>query len=591
MNSIDNDILPPVRKNVFRHSLSIVALYVVVGTFMMIAVFLASGTTPKAIHLNYDSIAATNQMQEAWDGIKSPAQYPEKSKAQWAEQFETALNFEEHNTTEPGETEHAAHLRMLWNLARANLPPDNSLFQDVRKDLNFILGINEIGMFAWVQKSHQFSREVLGVTAIAFLITIFLALYMADALAVKIATPLRELSAVLKQRPEPGSKLKLPKPATLEMRILSQALLQLWERISFFQNLNLDEISAQRTKLEAVLTSVEDAVLVLDSEDKIIHFNLGFSSVLNIPSHAFVGQPWHDLPSASENYLTLRSALIPGVSRDHSIELEVAGKKKIFAARHRKIVDDKNDSIGNLYLLHDITDTRQRDILRAEFIGVLSHELKTPLQSLGTASELLLQRKNQFSEDEKMLIETISEDIHRIKNVVNEFIEVGVSDVHSLRLKIEIVPIQKLIYQWMQPIQIIAKERAVKIEAGLTVSDQVFVKIDKVKFSWAIANLLSNALRVSPTGSTVTVSVVQKDGAISIEIADQGPGIAPEVERRMFEPYFQSTAKDGVKTSGFLGLGLTITRDVVEAHNGKIEYQTNKPKGSIFKINLPNVVG
>jgi signal transduction histidine kinase len=123
------------------------------------------------------------------------------------------------------------------------------------------------------------------------------------------------------------------------------------------------------------------------------------------------------------------------------------------------------------------------------------------------------------------------------------------------------------------------------------VSDQVFVKIDKVKFSWAIANLLSNALRVSPTGSTVTVSVVQKDGAISIEIADQGPGIAPEVERRMFEPYFQSTAKDGVKTSGFLGLGLTITRDVVEAHNGKIEYQTNKPKGSIFKITLPNVVG
>ena len=76
-----------------------------------------------------------------------------------------------------------------------------------------------------------------------------------------------------------------------------------------------------------------------------------------------------------------------------------------------------------------------------------------------------------------------------------------------------------------------------------------------------------------------------------IEIADEGPGIPPDIQRRIFEPYFQGSTKDGTKTSGFLGLGLTITKDVVEAHYGKIEYFVNTPKGSIFRITLPSVIG
>ena len=190
-----------------------------------------------------------------------------------------------------------------------------------------------------------------------------------------------------------------------------------------------------------------------------------------------------------------------------------------------------------------------------------------------------------------MLIETIFEDTNRIKNVVNEFIEVGISDLHSLRLKIEVVPIQKLMLQWMQPVQVMAKERFVKIETSQTVPDEVMVKIDKVKFSWAIANLLSNALRVSPQNSTVKVSIMVQGAEVLIEISDEGPGIPTEIQQRVFEPYFQAAPKDGVKTSGFLGLGLTITKEVVEAHHGKIEYISQKPRGSIFRITLPPVIG
>src|SRR5262245_2907998 len=112
--------LPPLRKKVFRHSLQIVALYIVVGIFMMGAVFLASGITPKAIHLNYDSISAAMQMQHAWNGLKNPEQHPEKPPAAWREQFEKAIRFEEGNITEPGEAKLAKDIRALWNSRKDN---------------------------------------------------------------------------------------------------------------------------------------------------------------------------------------------------------------------------------------------------------------------------------------------------------------------------------------------------------------------------------------------------------------------------------------------------------------------------------------
>jgi NtrC-family two-component system sensor histidine kinase KinB len=589
--TIEFTTLPPVRKNVFKHSLLLVAVYVVVGVFMMIAVFLASGITPKAIHVNYDSIAASDQMREAWNAIKNPEQYPEHSFLEWKTQFDHALTFEETNLTEPGEAEATNRIKKIWSENNFLTSPTNEIFESVRRDLNQVTAVNEKGMFAWVERSHAFSRRVFFVTVILFLLTILIALYLADSLAIRIATPLRELAAMLKEKPMPGLKLKIPTPDTLEMRILTQSLTEFWEKISYFQTLNLDEISAQKNKLEAVLTSVEDAILVLDTENRIIHYNPGFAAIIPVLHENVLGSLWFDLPTASDNYLTLRSRLMPNVSHEQSLELEVGSKKRIFAARYRPIHDTKNQSIGNLYLLHDITETKQRELLRAEFIGVLSHELKTPLQSLGTASELLEVRKDKFTGDEKMLIETIAEDTQRIKNVVNEFVEAGVSNLYSLRLKIEAVPIQKLILQWMQPVQVMAKERDVQIELAQTIADDVLVKIDKVKFSWAIANLLSNALRVSPPNTTIQVSLKIEDHYAIIEVADQGPGIPEDVQRRMFEPYFQAKAIDGVKTGGFLGLGLTITKDVVEAHSGKIEYFARKPVGSIFRITIPMVIG
>jgi PAS domain S-box-containing protein len=584
---IPTSLLPPLRKRVFGYSLRIVALYAVVGVFMTIAVILASSITPKAIHLNYDSISAGMRMSHAWNALRNPEQHPERTTQAWLQEFSQAIDFEDTNISEPGEAELARDIRTLWEGCKVHPERIEQVnFSKMDGYLERLIQINERGMFNWATESDRFGKRVLVVTILLFILTIVIALFIADGLAVRIANPLRELSAALKRKPEPGSKLKLPTPDTLETRILSDELSDLWARVSDLQTLNLQEISSQRKRLETVLASVDDAILVLDNQDTVMHCNDGFLHLIGLGLADVLDKRWRDLSSNSQNYLKLREILRPDIS-DQPVEFSARGAVRIFSGRCRPIYNEKGMQIASLYLLHDITEIKQKDRLKTEFIGVLSHELKTPLQSLGTASELLLSRKNALDEEGRMLIDTIHEDVGRIRGVANEFVQVSMVDLHSLRLKIEPVPISALMQQWIKPFQVLAKDRGVRIEYVQEGSGTITARIDPVKFPWAITNLLSNALRVSPPEALVTVHLTDREGMVDIEIRDEGPGIPENIQARMFDPFFQGGQIGNQRTSGFLGLGLTITKEVVEAHEGRIEYFTRNPRGSVFRIRLP----
>jgi signal transduction histidine kinase len=283
----------------------------------------------------------------------------------------------------------------------------------------------------------------------------------------------------------------------------------------------------------------------------------------------------------------MRERFAQGFGADNALELRVGEAARIFAARVREL----RPSGGKVYLLHDITELRHRERLRHEFIGVLSHELKTPLQSLGTASELLQKRASQadgrWDEDARMLVETIHEDVARIRAVANDFMQVSTVNLQSLRLRLERVPLSELIQEWIKPFKVVARDRGVRLELVLEGSPVIWVRADVVKLPWAISNLIANAIRVSDSGTEVTVLLSDRGPSTQIEVRDEGPGIAPEIQARMFEPYYQAPASGGGASAGFLGLGLTIAKEVVEAHEGRLEYFARRPRGSIFRISLP----
>jgi len=580
--------LPSLRRKILHSFLMIVLLYGILGLFLVVSVQIASRTSPQMIHVNYDSIAAADQMKEALAAIENPPAYPFFNRETAKIQFEKALTLEEGNITEMGEREIAQGLRADWDRVKAGTDaPSHEKFNKLNQLLKQLVTVNEKGMFELAHGNEELSRRVLFGTIAFFLVSLIASLFVADGLAMRISMPLKNIAEALGRRPALGQKLKLGEPNTLELLILTNELTRLWERVTSSEQVNVREIIQQKSKLESVLEFVDDALLVIVVDGTISHANACMLELLHLSTEEVVGKQWNDLPTIDENYLKLRNLLNLQMPKSSEIELFLQNNKKQFSARFRLISSPADGHLATLFLLHDITEKRKREHFRADFIDMLSHEIKTPLQSLGTATELLTAQKKELPVALQPLIETITEDVDRIKGVANEFVQMTQSHSKIMRLKMEMTPLNQVLPEWIKPFRIVAKDRNVKINFEQEGPEVIWANLDRVKFPWVISNLLSNAIRFSPSGSEVLVRLIKSDSNIKIEVKDEGPGVTVDDQKKMFEPFFQSQIETPGGTKGLFGIGLTIAKEVVEAHEGRIEYALREPNGSIFTIMMP----
>ncbi len=578
--------LPTLRRKILRSFLGFLALYGVLGLFLVIGVRIASGTSPRMIHVNYDSIAAAAQMRQALDELKSPGNYPSVPREQSLKSFESALKFEEGNVTEPGEKEISVRLRTDWDSFRSQSTPLGlEQYLSMEKTLDSLVKVNEEGMFRLAHLNEELSDRVMLGSILFFLISLVIAVVFADSLSRRIALPLKSIAEALHRRPAIGRRLKLVEPDTLELMILTTELNRLWERVTQTEKVNVQELISQKSKLESVLESVEDALLVVDREGVVTQANQCLQDLVMLSFEKIKGQKWNDLPTLNENYLNLRSLFAQESLDSLETELQLKGAKRQYSARSREILAPNGNEVAKLYLLHDITEKRQKERFRSEFIDLLSHELKTPLQSLGTATELLVGQRTQLPDSTRPLVDTILEDVERIKAVANEFVQVTQSHSKILKISLQKTALNHVMAEWIKPFKIVAKDRQVKLVVKQEGSDVIWANIDQVKFPWVISNLLSNAIRFSPPNSEVEVFLTDRNGAVEIQVKDEGPGISENDQRKMFDPFFQGNQNPGGK--GLFGIGLTITKEVVEAHDGRIEYYRRQPNGSQFRIILP----
>lgn len=559
--------------------------------FIISSLFIMAGTTPKMIHSNYDSIVAARKMRQAWNALHFRGGYQDLPDKAWVKQFDEALRFEQSNITEPGEDVIAGNIERGWNEWKRGGQNDNRV-REMNGLFDQLTILNEKGMFALVVKEGRVRRVIVIGTALLYLMTFIITLLIVDSLSVRLAKPLKDIAEVLRSRIKPGERLRLPEPSSLEIRILNEELSLLWERVGHADQLNLERILRQKNQLETLLSSVEDAVIALDNKGRVTHVNLRMAQLIGLGTDSIIGMLWSDLPSVSDNYFKLREVFREQVKESapaFKTQAEREGHKS-FEFRIRDVTSQTGELISTIFLLHDVTEIRQRERLKAEFIGVLSHELKTPLQSLGTAIELLDQKRESYDDRTRFLIETLLSDIVRLRSVANQFIHVDHLPGAAIRIHPELTNLSELLPEWLKPVQLLAAEREVNLHYEKQGEGDIWAQIDPAKFPWVISNLLTNSLRVSPSGSTIKISLAYSAGNTEIQVTNQGPRIPEEIRRRMFDPYFKGTGEvtsAAANAPGYLGLGLTIVKEVTEAHGGRVEYQPLEPTGSCFRIILP----
>jgi two-component system, NtrC family, sensor histidine kinase KinB len=251
---------------------------------------------------------------------------------------------------------------------------------------------------------------------------------------------------------------------------------------------------------------------------------------------------------------------------------------------------------GAVVVLHDVTEFAQLDELRGELVGVASHELKSPLTTLRMNLLMLGEKSAEMSDWQRNLLANAVEGCEELGSTIEELLDLTRIEAGQLRLNLAAVDLEAVIGHVRQGLQSRFDDAGVHLQV-IRDAVRVVALADSVRLASVFANLLTNALKYSPTGGTVTVSISSgqnagSDGTATLQIAvtDEGPGVPNEYRERVFDKFFRvehqvGAADDGVRGTG---IGLYLCREIVKAHGGCIACNSGcRDGGTCIRLELP----
>jgi NtrC-family two-component system sensor histidine kinase KinB len=239
--------------------------------------------------------------------------------------------------------------------------------------------------------------------------------------------------------------------------------------------------------------------------------------------------------------------------------------------------------VGAVTLLEDITHLAEISRLKSEFIADASHELRTPLTSVQMGIHLLLEDPSStLTERQKDILEVCRDDTGRLDHLMRELLDVSRIESGEATPVRSPVRAAQLVRDSVEALRLQVEAKALALDVDVAPDlPQVFVDRDQI--DRVIGNLVTNAARATPEGGRITVSAASRPGAVAISVADTGAGIPRDYLAKIFEPFVQVPDASG----GGAGLGLTISRRIVEAHGGELSVQSEVGKGSTFTFTVP----
>jgi NtrC-family two-component system sensor histidine kinase KinB len=569
-----------------------------------------SAVSSRIIAENYDSVVAAQDMKDSLERQDSGALFDllgqhDRARQQVAEhraRFDAALAKAAANITEVGEPDAIEAIRRgrdeyyrLFDAFAAmagdrvaiyfqSLEPQ---FNKVRSACDALLRLNQEAMRRKAGAASQIARRWFFMTLALSLLLMAAGVAIELSLSRAIVGPVTELTAATVRLASGELDTTVPIQSGDELGTLAVGFNRMAERIRELRRSDMGKLLLAQQTTEATIDSLFDPVIVADADGLVTRMNPAAERLFGVQTGVLgksVDVVTRD-PRIAQSVTDVLHAQAPAVSEDAVAVLPwaVEGARRAFRIRSTPMKGDDGRLAGVVTLLEDVTHLSEVNRLKSEFIAAASHELRTPLTSVQMGIHLLLEgTAGTLDERQQEILQVCREDAARLDRLMRELLDLSKIESGAVTPQLSPTRPATLLADAVSPLRLQVEARGVRLELDAP-PDLPYVAVDRSQIERVIGNLITNALRATPSGGTITVAAGRRGNDVAISVIDNGAGIPRDYLPRIFEPFVQVPRASG----GGAGLGLAISRRIVEGHGGRLTVQSEPGRGSTFTFTVP----
>ncbi|MBZ4375956.1 ATP-binding protein [Corallococcus sp. AS-1-6] len=564
---------------------------------------------------NYRSVLATQRITEQLERMDSAALFiiageRERGLTQQAAQrspLETELGVQQGNITEPGEAQATRRLRTAWTRYREAFDvflqardPDAArtryfeslapAFQEAKAAAASVLALNQDAMVRKNDRLHQQSEQVNTLMMLAVVVALAFGLLFTTSLVQRALRPVSVLSQAVRRLGQGDVEARAVVEGQDEIAGLARDFNTMAERLAQYRKSSLGELLQAQAVSQAAIDSLPDPVLVLGAEGGLLNVNAAAEAVLRLrldEGGDALGRVEPEVRAVLErvraHVVGGRGAYQPrGYEEAVRVESSPEGVRWLLP-RGSPVHGETGDVVGATLILQDVTRLRRFDELKNDLVATVAHEVRTPLTSLRMAIHLVTEGVvGPVTEKQADLLFAAREDCERLQGIVDDLLDLSRIQSGQLQLDVREVGTEELVEQALAAQRTLAEDRGVRLSQSLS-PDVETVRVDPDRLQLVLGNLVGNGVKHTPHGGEVSVHVSREGAHVRFEVRDTGEGIPAQEQARIFERFYRAPGAP----AGGAGLGLSIARDIVQAHGGELGVVSTPGQGSTFWFTLP----
>src|SRR4051812_9497792 len=407
-------------------------------------------------------------------------------------------------------------------------------------------------------------------------------------------TPLRRIADATRRVASGERHVEVPEQGAGEVGELAVAFNDMSRALSgqtrelAEQNVDLERLA---NVLRAVLDSTVDGILLSDAQGNVQLANRPVVSLTRELGMSYEGSVVDRLLSVEarmrdpEHYREAMERLRSNPDESTVDEFEDASSGRVFQGFTSPVLDDRGGSLGRIWTLREVTQERELDRLKDEFVATVSHELRTPLTSMMGFLEMIREGEaGELNDEQKRFLAIVYRSSERLQRLVGDLLFVARLDANGLQLQFGEARLDEIVREAVESSSALARSREVELVAE--VEDVPPVSGDKERLAQLVGNLVSNALKFTPAGGRVAARAFRDGRNAVAEVEDTGIGIPEAEQGRLFQRFFRSSTATEQAIPG-TGLGLVISKAIAEAHGGTIGVRSSPGRGTCFHVAIP----